>query len=71
MEDDLVHLLDVAAEVAAFDRGGAQCWVNTGTADVTLPAGASVVLASSPGVDGVLPGDTAVWLQTRGKDFLL
>ncbi|MGQ9408887.1 glycoside hydrolase family 13 protein [Mycolicibacterium gilvum] len=60
-----VTWLDVAAEVAAFDRGGAQCWVNTGTADVTLPAGASVVLASSPGVDGVLPGDTAVWLQTR------
>lgn len=60
-----VTWLDVAADVAAFDRGGAQCWVNTGTTDVVLPDGASVVLASAPGVEGVLPGDTAVWLQTR------
>ncbi len=50
--------------VAAFERGRAQCWVNTGTSAVDLPDGATVVLASAPGVERVLPADTAVWLQT-------
>ncbi|MDN4517834.1 glycoside hydrolase family 13 protein [Mycolicibacterium austroafricanum] len=58
-----VKWLEVASDIAAFERGGAQCWVNTGDAGVPLPAGAAVVLASEPGVDGMLPPDTAVWLR--------
>ncbi len=61
-----VKWLDTGAGVAAFERGGAQCWVNTGTESVDLPAGTSVALASWPGVDTVLPPDTAVWLRTDG-----
>ena len=36
-------------EVAAFRRGRAQCWVNTGDVPVDLPADATLVLASVPG----------------------
>ena len=61
-----VKWLNVAPDVAAFERGGAQCWVNTGPTDVTLPAVASVALSSAPGVDRELPPDTAVWL-TAGE----
>ena len=58
-----VTWLDVDPEVAAFERGGAQCWVNTGDIGVTLPSSA-VVLSSTPGVDRVLPPDSAVWLAS-------
>ncbi len=58
-----VKWLDIAPDVAAFERGGAQCWVNTGDDDVALPDGVTVVLASGPSVDGTLSPDTAVWLQ--------
>ncbi|GJF13508.1 alpha-glucosidase [Mycolicibacterium cyprinidarum] len=58
--------LEVAPDVAAFERGGAQCWVNTGDTDVTLPV-ASVVLSSTRGIDRVLPPDTAVWLRSTGS----
>jgi len=61
-----VKWLNVAPDVAAFERGGAQCWVNTGPTGVTLPAVASVALSSTPGVDRELPPDTAVWL-TAGE----
>lgn len=57
--------LDVSPDVAAFARGDAQCWVNTGDVGVALPEGATVVLASAPDVDTTLPPDTAVWLQAR------
>ncbi|WP_370330542.1 glycoside hydrolase family 13 protein [Mycolicibacterium hippocampi] len=57
-----VKWLDVAPQVAAFERGGAQCWVNTGDTDARLPEVATVALSSAPGVDRVLPPDTAVWL---------
>ncbi|PRC46069.1 alpha-glucosidase, partial [Mycobacterium sp. ITM-2017-0098] len=60
-----VTWLDVAPNVAAFDRGGAQCWVNTGDDGVELPDGMTVVLASTSDVDGTLSPDTAVWLQAR------
>ena len=56
--------LTVTDDVAAFQRGGAQCWVNTGTAAVALPEVATVVLASVPGVGPELPPDAAVWLKT-------
>ena len=59
-----VTWLEVAADVAAFERGGAQCWVNTGETGVLLPGALSVVLSSAPGVDGTLPPDTAVWLAS-------
>ena len=56
--------LTVASDVAAFERGGTQCWVNTGDTAVTLPEAASVVLSSAPGVDQALPPDAAVWLTS-------
>jgi alpha-glucosidase len=59
-----VKWLTVGPDVAAFERGGAQCWVNTGDTGVPLPQVASVVLSSAPGVDALLPPDTAVWLTT-------
>jgi len=57
-----VKWLTVAPDVAAFERGGAQCWVNTGDTPVPLPEVATVALSSAPGVDRTLPPDTAVWL---------
>ncbi|MBX7435336.1 glycoside hydrolase family 13 protein [Mycobacterium sp. Y57] len=56
--------LTVSPDVAAFERGGAQCWVNTGRAGVALPDVATVVLSSVPGVGRELPPDTAAWLRT-------
>ena len=50
--------------VMAFERGGAQCWVNTGRENISLPQGATVVLSSGPSSDAQLPPDTTVWLQT-------
>jgi alpha-glucosidase len=54
--------LSVDSGLAAFSRGPAQCWVNTGGSDVKLPGDMAVVLASEPGVRTVLPPDTAAWL---------
>ncbi len=59
-----VKWLSIAPEVAAFERGGAQCWVNTGDTGVGLPEMASMMLASEPGIGKVLPPDAAVWLRT-------
>lgn len=56
--------LTVTPDVVAFERGEAQCWVNTGDTAVTLPDTASVVLASMPGVERMLPPDSAAWLGT-------
>lgn len=56
--------LTIAPDVAAFQRGEAQCWVNIGETAVTLPQAASVVLSSAPRLEGVLPTDTAVWLTS-------
>lgn len=60
-----VTWLVTTSDVAAFQRGAVQCWVNTGDESVELPDGMAVALASGPDVDGVLPPDTAVWLQAR------
>lgn len=54
--------LQTPPDVAAFRRGGAQCWVNTGDVHVDLPPGATVVLASVPDVSTHLPPDAAAWL---------
>ncbi|MBI3212592.1 MAG: glycoside hydrolase family 13 protein [Mycobacterium sp.] len=57
-----ISWLDSGAGVLAFERNGTQCWVNTGSADIALPAQASVILVSGPAPDGVLPPDTSAWL---------
>ena len=56
--------IPTAPKVAAFRRGDAQCWVNTGEKPVELPTDATVVLASIPGTAGQLPPDAAAWLVT-------
>ncbi|BBX16934.1 alpha-glucosidase [Mycolicibacterium duvalii] len=60
-----IRWLDVTDGVAAFQRGGVQCWVNTGHSGVPLPPAATVVLASSDLTGDVLPPDTAVWLRSQ------
>ncbi|GAA1917200.1 glycoside hydrolase family 13 protein [Nocardioides hwasunensis] len=56
-----VSMLDLGADVVAFERGPITVLLNCGTAPVELPAG-EVLLASGP-VDGTLPPDTAAWLR--------
>ena len=51
------------SSVLAFSRGRVRCWVNFGPDEVPLPAGWRVVVSSLPEVEGVLPVDTAVWLE--------
>ena len=51
-------------EVLVFGREpGFVCAVNLSTSTVPLPAHERVLLASGPHDDGVLPPDTAVWLE--------
>jgi alpha-glucosidase len=54
--------LDAAPQVLAFRSGDLRVVANTGATPAPLPAG-DVVLASGPVGDGVLPGDTTVWLR--------
>jgi alpha-glucosidase len=55
--------LDVNDEVLAFTRpGNFICYVNFGK-EISLPAGAEVLLSSGPLVGGKLPTDTAVWFR--------
>ena len=58
-----VRWQDTPSDVLAFARGDAQCWASTGTYNLELPEGLSVVLASESGVGPNLPPDTAVWLS--------
>ncbi|MEK6312267.1 MAG: alpha-amylase family glycosyl hydrolase, partial [Curtobacterium sp.] len=54
--------IDAGADVVAFERhDGWRSVTNFGTESVALPAG-TVLLASGPLGDGVLPGETTVWL---------
>jgi alpha-glucosidase len=57
-----VRWLPSKSGVLALARGDAQCWVNTATAGVQLPAGATAVLASTALDGALLAPDTAVWL---------
>ena len=51
-------------EVLAFDRGEVSVLTNFGEEPVGLPAGARVLLSSSPlDADGLVPTDTTVWLS--------
>jgi alpha-glucosidase len=55
--------------VLAFERGdGFTCLVNFGPDPVDLPAGATVLLASSELEGGALPHDSTVWLRQNPQD---
>jgi alpha-glucosidase len=57
--------LPVPPGVLAFDRGdGLRCLANPSSVPVVLPGRTTVLLASRPCTDGLLPPDTAVWLRT-------
>ena len=56
--------IESGSEFAAFRRGTSQCWFNTGTAPVALPADARVLLSSAPGVTTELPANASAWLVT-------
>ena len=58
---DEVEMLDLGEDVLAFRRGPVTVVLNCGAGPVDLPEG-EVLLASGP-VEGMLPGDTAVWLR--------
>nr|WP_276612157.1 DUF3459 domain-containing protein [Kineococcus vitellinus] len=49
--------------VLAFRRGRVLVQVNFGPAAVALPPGARLLLRSGPAPEGVLPVDTAAWLD--------
>lgn len=52
------------ADVLAFRRGvDFACVVNTGDDPVSLPAGADLLLSSSPLEHGALPGNATAWLR--------
>jgi alpha-glucosidase len=54
--------------VLAFERGdGLTCLVNFGPDPVDLPAGASVLIASSELEGGALPYDSTVWLRQANR----
>ena len=56
--------VEAGPDVVAFTREpGFGCWVNLGSHPVPLPQGAGVLLASGPLTAGLLPVDTAAWLQ--------
>ena len=55
------------ADVLAFARGDRfVCLTNLSLRPVSLPAGASLLLASTPLVDGRLPADATAWLRAPG-----
>lgn len=58
-----------ASEVLAFRRGDDfACAVNTGDTAVPLPAGADLLLSSSPLEHGALPGNATAWLRIAATD---
>lgn len=60
--EDFEWVEEVSPEVLHFTRpNGWHCVTNFGSAPVALPSG-EVLLSSSPLEDGMLPGDTTVWL---------
>ena len=55
-------------QVLHFSRsGGWQCVTNFGSRAVPLPRG-TVVLASSPLLEGLLPADTTAWIIPPAPD---
>jgi alpha-glucosidase len=60
--------LRTPADVLAFQRGDRfVCLTNLSSGPVSLPAGASLVLASAPLADGWLPVDATAWLRVPGS----
>jgi alpha-glucosidase len=57
-----IEWLDTSDHVLAFRSGDLTVIANTGATPVPLPAG-DVIVSSSPVGDGLLPGDTTVWLR--------
>jgi alpha-glucosidase len=57
-----IEWLDAGTDAIAFRSGELTIVANTGSTPVPLPAG-EVVIASGPVGNGVLPGDTTVWLR--------
>ncbi|GHF13712.1 glycoside hydrolase family 13 protein [Pseudolysinimonas yzui] len=57
-----IEWLDSAPDVIALRNRGLTIVANTGSTPVPLPAG-EVVVSSGPLGDGILPGDTTVWLR--------
>ena len=57
-----IEWLPSEVDVLAFRNGELTIVANTSTAPAKLPAG-EIVVASGPAGDGVLPGDTTVWLK--------
>jgi len=63
-----LHWLEAGDQVIAFRRGDRfACLVNFSASPLALPAGATVLLASNPPVDGWLPSDTTAWLDLAGR----
>jgi alpha-glucosidase len=61
--DGGLEWLEAGDTVLAFRREpGFACWVNLGSEPVSLPHGATLLLASQDLNDGQLPPDTAAWL---------
>ncbi|GAB4586160.1 glycoside hydrolase family 13 protein [Nocardia sp. IFM 10818] len=62
--EPVIEWLETPPGVLAFARGSAQCWVNTTSRAIDLPAACTVIAASQPGVRHTLPADSAAWLTT-------
>ena len=62
--DGRLHWLPAPAGVLAFGRGDLCCVANLSPAPVALPAHTTVLLASGPLEDDLLPPDTTAWLRT-------
>ena len=61
--DGPMHWIDAGSDVIAFSRpGNFVCYVNFGKA-IALPAGAQVLLSSSPLSGQEIPKDCAVWMR--------
>jgi alpha-glucosidase len=66
--DGSLSWLEASDEVLAFTRGGRfACVLNLSAGSVEVPAHESVLLASTPLVQGLLPPDGAVWLALTGE----
>ena len=57
-----IEWLETGSDVVAFRNRGLTIVANTGLTPVDLPEG-EIVVSSGPAGDGVLPGDTTVWLR--------
>jgi len=64
--EGLAWAAEDAGQVLAVDRGDVLVIANTSADPVSLPEG-EVLLASGPGVDHQLPGDTTAWVRRRAQ----